>query len=271
MKQFAPAFKRCRPLLGTFVEISLAGTRPEWHELVEEAYQAIETVCSLMSFHDPESELSRLNRTPVGLWIRLSQSVIEVLDFALKLQRLSGGIFNVAIAQPLVFRDLLPGKTGNSGWKHLSRPGFELRGQEARRILPVQIDLGGIAKGYAVDRAVETIQARFKNVSGCVNAGGDMRVFGAEGQEIWIRAETNGIPVLRSAVLKNRSVATSSVRPSGGASAYIDIGKKKSVVKRKTATVTAEKCIVADALTKLAILGHESLAAKFGAEVSVFS
>jgi thiamine biosynthesis lipoprotein len=274
MKQSALAFKRCRPLLGTFVEISLDGAHSECSEIANDAYQAIESVASLMSFHDPKSELSRLNQTPVGHWVQISDPLREVLELALRLQRESKGVFNVAIAQPLMFWDLLPGKTMNSGWKFLSRPGFELRDKRARRILPVQIDLGGIAKGYAVDRAVEAVQARSGKISGCVNAGGDMRVFGKKNHLIWIRSETKNRPVLRSTTLRNRSLATSSVQPRDKVSAYVDISKKKPALRRRTASVIAERCVVADALTKLALLGSvketKRIAKKFDAEVSFF-
>jgi FAD:protein FMN transferase len=55
--------RRCRPLLGTFVEIQAFGTKAaELEDAVEAAFLAIAHVQRLMSFHDPESEVSRMNR-----------------------------------------------------------------------------------------------------------------------------------------------------------------------------------------------------------------
>ena len=55
--------RRARPLLGTFVEIEVAGaTEPEMADAVDAAFAAVAEVHRLMSFHDPDSDISRLNR-----------------------------------------------------------------------------------------------------------------------------------------------------------------------------------------------------------------
>ena len=66
----------------------------------------------------------------------------------------------------------------------------DLRLDEPNRVeseRPLAIDLGGIAKGFAVDRAIDALRDH-----GCaaaeVNAGGDLRVFGADACDVWVRA-----------------------------------------------------------------------------------
>lgn len=277
MRPSGNEYKRCRPLLGTFVEIALWGAPTKELSLPAElAYRSIEAVRAEMSFHDPESELSRLNRTPVGRWLRISSSFLEVLAISLDLQQRSLGRFNVAIADPLVQWRLLPGPKGQSRasvWSHLGTPGFELGDGKARRLFPVRIDLGGIAKGYAVDCAVQALREQNPSLSGYVNAGGDLRVFGRRSQQVWIRSGSQVQPMLRPVCLKNRSIATSSVISK--LSPYVDIRKRKPLGRRKTATVSADRCVIADALTKIALLvpGPEAgkIMAHFGAEMRLLA
>src|SRR6201995_943978 len=94
------SIKRCRPLLGTFVEISISDDRPEHalHALADIAFGRIARVQSLMSFHDASSELSRLNACghlhplPVNEW------TYEVIAEAVRLGRVSDGVFDIAVA-----------------------------------------------------------------------------------------------------------------------------------------------------------------------------
>ncbi len=243
MKPCATAYSRCRPLLGTFVEVTLDDPSPE---AMDAAFSAVENVSRRMSFHDPKSELSRLNRARG--WVRVSDALAEVLQLSLELQSESGGRFNVA---------------RSSDWSRLDRPGFEVKGSRARRLLPVEIDLGGIAKGYAVDAAVEAIGGN----SGIVNAGGDLRVFGVP-REVWIRDSSSS---MRPFLCGEEAIATSS-NPSG--SEYLDIPRRRMARGRRTAVARANRCVLADALTKVALLSPKRtatrVAARYGAEVGVF-
>ena len=65
MKSSGTIFRRCRPLLGTFVEVCVSGAaEATLRNATEGAFQAIEEVGRAMSFHDSGSELSRLNHLP---------------------------------------------------------------------------------------------------------------------------------------------------------------------------------------------------------------
>src|SRR5205814_3495320 len=85
--------RRCRQLLGTFVEIDC-----EKADAIDQAFQAIERVHRLMSAHEPESELSRINRDAHRRPIDVSAETGDVLRRALHWWRLSGGLFDVARA-----------------------------------------------------------------------------------------------------------------------------------------------------------------------------
>lgn len=132
------------------------------------------------------SELSVLNRAPVGEPVPLSEETLDVLRTAREMFERTGGAFDVT-AGPLI--DLwrraaesgeLPGKPeierarSLSGWN-----GFELRdGAAVRTLEGARIDLGGIAKGYAIDRAVDVLRGAEGVAGGMVDVGGDVRVFG---------------------------------------------------------------------------------------------
>jgi thiamine biosynthesis lipoprotein len=251
---------RCRPALGSLVEIAL--TEPVW----ETGFAAIREVERVMSFHDEHSVLSRLNRAPIGEWVEVGEELSEVLALSLELQALSAGRFNVAIGRPLVHWKLLPGEETSAGWPDLEAPGFACRERHACRLAPVLIDLGGIAKGYAVDRAVEAIRAICPHAQGSVNAGGDLRAFG-ERQQAWIRAERS----LTECQLSDEALASSSVRPSGEVSAYVSIPGRAALREPLTVYARAKSCVIADALTKIALClppgRAESVAGYFGAEV----
>jgi len=124
-------------------------------------------------------------------------------------------------------------------------------------VLPLRIDLGGIAKGYAVDRAIEVLCLH--GSSSCVvNAGGDIRVAGDEPERITLGAHwTERCAALE---LSNGSVASSSSErlrgPADGEQgrgAHVHGARRSPVAAGRFACVLAECCIVADALRKIVL------------------
>jgi thiamine biosynthesis lipoprotein len=126
--------------------------------------------------------------------------------------------------------------------------------------------LDGIAKGFAVDRAVEELQAAGVR-AGAVNAGGDLRLFGDEMQDVYVRppqAERQLVHIGRAAAA---AVATS------GSALLIDPRGGEARTPVAGVTVIAADCMTADALTKPCMLAPErakQIAAQFGAHVRLF-
>src|SRR5437660_7414174 len=108
--QAAPdSLKRARPLLGTFVEIAASGAEStDLEAAVEAAFAAVARVHRLMSFHDPESDVSRLNREAKAGVVAVDPWTFEVLAIAQDLHRRSGGAFEIAVAPMLQDLGLLP-------------------------------------------------------------------------------------------------------------------------------------------------------------------
>jgi thiamine biosynthesis lipoprotein len=134
------------------------------------------------------------------------------------------------------------------------------------------IDLGGIAKGFAVDRAVATLRA-CGVPQGLVNAGGDVAVFGSEAVAVHVRDPRHLGRTLLRLEIRDEAIASSASafdRSSDtlGMAMIIDPGARRPATAIHGATVRAPLCALADALTKLVILAGQSaetLLAKYDA------
>src|ERR1700758_487243 len=92
--------RRCRPLLGTFVEIQAFGSDlTDLETVVEATFLAIARVHRLMSFHDPESDVSRMNRDACYKQTHVHPWTCRVLKSALEFSRATDGIFDVTMAR----------------------------------------------------------------------------------------------------------------------------------------------------------------------------
>lgn len=254
---------RARLWLGTVVDIRVDGMETTCAvRAIEAAFGEVATVHRLMSFHAEDSDLARLRLAPVGMAVRVNARTHDVLDWSLRIAAASAGAFDPTVAATRVARGVLPVPRSafvpdvDPSWRDIELLG----GERVRLRRPLWIDLGGIAKGFAVDRAVEVLRAHAAT-NACVNAGGDLRVAGRRAERVYVRDAQGGVlPVLE---LADGALATSggsdTVRTSSRSSAQADL----------TASVVVPRCILADALTKV-VLGsgdaaHAALAS-FGAQ-----
>lgn len=123
----------------------------------------------------------------------------------------------------------------------------------------VRIDLGGIAKGFAVDRALEALRG-FSVTSGLVNAGGDLVAFGQGPQTIDIRHPHDPRRLICSVEVTDEALASTARRfdlfrsADTTGSAIIDPSTRRTTKMIDGVTVRAPSCIVADALTKIVMI-----------------
>jgi thiamine biosynthesis lipoprotein len=271
--------RRCRPLLGTFVELSATGLeKTSLARAVGAAFGRIEKLQRLMSVHDPESELSRVNAEAFLRPVRVSAETFEVLQRGLELACDSAGAFDFTVAPLLARWGLLPAslrRHGPGDWRDIQ---LLARGR-VRFTKPLAIDLGGIAKGYAVDAAIETL--RDADVSSAlVNAGGDLRVFGSPPAAINLRHPLHGALLPRTMRLGDAALATSSPCFTEcrwqrlPVSHLVNPLQQRAVTGGISVTVRASECWLADALTKVVLNAPalaERLLTKHGAEAFVFT
>ena len=158
------------PTMGTRWSASVdAGSTVDLAALRENLAAAVEQIDRQMSPWKPHSDLMRLNRAPVGDWVDLPAELLEVLDCALEVRSLSAGAFDPcagALVNAWGFgavRDAPDSQAiraarqsrllAANGCLELDRPSGR-----ARKLAPLQLDLCGIAKGYAVDCMARVLQ-----------------------------------------------------------------------------------------------------------------
>lgn len=236
---------------------------PALEGAIEAAFDAIELVHSLMSFHNPASDVSRLNRTRPDETIVVHDWTYKVLAASLDLYRRSNGTFNVAVAPVLQRLGLLPTTSGGHSARAalVSKHAFDvLPGNRVRmREEGTKIDLGGIAKGFAVDRAVDVLR-RQGIPNALVNAGGDLAALGPDAHNVDIRDPRNPGRLMFRVAIGNAALASSGrmldpVEASEGSySAVIEPNSCQPVTGICGATVRASSCMIADALTKVVMI-----------------
>ena len=211
-----------------------------------------------MSFHEPDSDVSRLNRAEAGESISVDPHTFAVLDQARHMAEISGGIFDITIASDLVAWGFLPRPVGREPDPAASWRDIELTAPNQVRLhRHLWVDLGGIAKGYAVDRAMQAMALPL-DIQCSINAGGDLRIAGPAAERGLLRAPIKGdaVPVLE---IENASLASSGGRDdrrefSGRTvGSHLDGATRGSVGTQSFVSVVAEDCVIADALTKIVL------------------
>jgi thiamine biosynthesis lipoprotein len=258
---------RAQPLLGTLVGISLAGRgEDELHHAAAAAFAGIAHIHELMSVQSATSELSTLNDSPVGTAVRISPHTWRVLALAEEISRLSDGAFDVTVGAAMMARDGAAGMHREPSERLATYRDIELLdGSRVRFRRALAVDVGGIAKGYAVDHAVRILR-RLGVPAGCVNAGGDLRAFGDDTVAVQVRDPDDPGTARAHVDLRNRALATSANyrRDNGFKAAGLVLDPRAglcAVAQGRSASVRAKSCAVADALAKCVLLLGASSAA----------
>jgi thiamine biosynthesis lipoprotein len=258
--------RRCRPLLGTFVEITARGGDERLLARgIEAGFDAIARVSRLMSFHDPLSDVSRMNREAFPKGVSVHPWTWQVMRAAKRFAEESHGAFDITVAPLLTKWNYLPDRSYQFSPTATSRDIFLRRHYEVFFCRNLIVDLGGIAKGFAVDRAVEALKDNGVR-AGIVNAGGDLRTFGPASQLIHLRHPTDPACAAGAVRLRERAMATSGIyferRKHHGryVSPLLDGSTGQSVRELISASVAAAECMVADALTKIVFALREEAA-----------
>jgi len=238
-------------------------------EAIEAAFAEVVRVDHLMSTWRETSQVSRLNREGR---VAAGPELIHVLEQARTVSKISGGAFDITV-KPLL--DLFTRSFEEDG-QPPAPPELEtcLRLVDYRQIviegdhvsLPsgVEISLGGIAKGYAIDLAVAALQ-RGGIDHGLVNAGGDLGALGDRVGEPWRLAVRD--PLEPEGFLATLSLSGNAVATSGDYERFFDAEKEwhhlidprtgRSAAGIASVTVTAGSALDADALaTAVFVLGE---------------
>jgi FAD:protein FMN transferase len=183
--------------MGTVFEIAAYAESPEKASAaIDKALQEIVRMDDLMSNYKPESALSRLNRSAHFHAQKVPPDLYRVIEQAVQFSRLSGGKFDITVA-PLV--NLWKAALSGDSMPSLSQrqQAEECVGYDKIELTPpdqitfrsscMQLDLGAIGKGYAVDRAGEVLHSSgIRNA--LINSGGStiLAMGSPPGQPGWL-------------------------------------------------------------------------------------
>ncbi|OGP96685.1 MAG: hypothetical protein A2157_15350 [Deltaproteobacteria bacterium RBG_16_47_11] len=253
--------------LGTFVTITVV--HPDLSEgisAVRAAFDEVHRIHDLMNVHKQSSEVGVLNRE--GFYEGVSDDTRHVIQRANSFSELIEGAFDITVL-PLL--ELWEENVSKSKTPPDSEISERLELVNYRNILiehknisfrkrGMGITLAGVAKGYAVDKAIETL-SRGNVRHALVNAGGDIRVIGGKDENIpWriaIRDPRNKTRIVTAVELYDQAIATSGTyRRSFDDMINPKVGRPAQGV--LSSTVIAKKAIDADVLaTCMFILGAE--------------
>lgn len=243
MKSYSE-IKRSTAALGTFVEVKclvLQDNLDDLHILISDLFAQIRLWESRLSFFNQESDLVKINSSAYGDQVVVGYEMAAVLKIAALLNRKTNGVFDV----------IKPHKTGfyidDYLWQKQCR---------IKLLQQVEIDLGGIAKGFIVDKAAKFLSK--KSIGGIINAGGDIRIFGDYVAPIHIRDPFDHTKKFLLGNYSNCAIASSCIsensKERGGKSV---VYAQQDIVH---ATVIGKNCTIADALTKVILLDVENAA-----------
>lgn len=243
------------------------------------AFARIQQLNEVLSDYEADSELSRLCQTAGrGMAVPISQDLRFVLENSQALAEKSGGAFDATVgpltrlwrrsrrAKTLPAPEVLAAARGAVGYESLR---LDREAGTAELLKPkMQLDLGGIAAGYAVDEALKVLKEQGID-SALLDASGDIGVSdpppGTDGWRIGVAPLDPEAEPSRYLLLKNAAVTTS-----GDAFQFVEIGGVRyshivdphtglGLTRRCSVTVIARDCITADSFaTAVCVLGTEA-------------
>jgi thiamine biosynthesis lipoprotein len=183
-------YKESRILMDTFCSITIvASSRAEAKEAIEAGFTEIKKLETLLNYFSPDSEISAVNRSAGIVPVRVSRETLEIVQKAVAVSNTSGGAFDTSIAPVISLwkfskstaEQSIPSENEIEGaLKLVDFTKIKINESRSEIFLEdkgMELDLGGIAKGYAADKAADVIKARGIK-SALVAIAGDIRGFG---------------------------------------------------------------------------------------------
>jgi thiamine biosynthesis lipoprotein len=263
-------------IMGTRCTVELwSADRAAGDAAIEAVFEEFRRIDRLMSTYKPDSEISMVNERAARAPVRVSPELYDLIAQSVEFSRLTRGAFDITYASVGYLYDYrahvhpddariaaaLPG----INWRHIEL----LPKQKAVRFRRsgVRIDLGGIAKGHAVDRGIAVLRARGIERA-MVNAGGDTRIIGDRFGRPWVVGIRN--PDDEGKVALRLPLEDAAISTSGDYERYfeedgvryhhiLDPQTGKSARKLRSVTIITDTATRSDALTKsVFIMGAEA-------------
>jgi thiamine biosynthesis lipoprotein len=220
-------------IMGTRIAVELWHDDPARAEAaIEAALGEVRRIDALMSHYKPESELSQINERAAREAVRVAPELAALIERAGTFSELSGGAFDITYASVGYLYDYraqerptdaqIEGSMKAVNWRHVI---VDRQASTVRFAQPgVRIDLGGIAKGHAVDRAIAIVTGHgVRHAS--ITAGGDSRIVGDRFGRPWIIGIRH--PDDPERVIARIPMTDASISTSGDYERYFDEGGQR--------------------------------------------
>ncbi len=254
-------------IMGTRCAVELwSEDRAAGEASINAVFDEFRRVDRLMSTYKPESELSRVNAGASKAPVRVSRELYDMLATSIEYSKLTRGAFDITYASVGYLYDYRAGVHPDDATIARALPGINW---QHLQLLPkttsvrftrpgMRVDLGGIGKGYAVDRGIAVLQKRGIDRA-MVNAGGDTRIIGDRFGRPWIVGIRN--PDDAGKVALRLPLTDTAISTSGDYERYFEEGgvryhhildphTGKSARKVRSVTILADTATRTDALTK---------------------
>ena len=262
-------------IMGTRCVVELWSTdRARGQAAIDAVFTEFRRIDALMSTYKPESELSRVNGTAATAPVPVSRELYDLLATSIEYSELTGGAFDVTYASVGYLYDYRARVHPDAEAIAAALPGINYRHIELDpathsvrfRRPGVRIDLGGIAKGHAVDRGIAVLQALGIDRA-MVNAGGDTRIIGDRLGRPWVVGIRH--PDDKDKVVLRIPLTDTAMSTSGDYERYfeedgvryhhiLDPKTGRSADKLRSVTIIAATATRTDALTKsVFVMGAE--------------
>jgi thiamine biosynthesis lipoprotein len=264
-----------RALMGTLVIVKAVGDdRERLHRAVSAAFDEVSRLERLMSNFMPETELSRINQQAGAAPVAVSRELLWVIGRSLFFSRLSDGAFDISFASVGKLWNFRAGVIPDPAAVKAQLPFVDYRqirvDQEHSTVfLPareMEIGLGGIGKGYAMDRAMAVLNAHGVR-NAMVMAGGDTLIRGTNGDDFWrvgLRDPDKADGILAVLPLDDQAISTSGdyerffVKDGVRYHHILDTTTGYPATQSRSVTILAPDAVTSDALsTTVFVLGPE--------------
>ncbi|MFA5008797.1 MAG: FAD:protein FMN transferase [Candidatus Omnitrophota bacterium] len=258
-------------ITGSFLEVISPDARAA--KIVYEEFKRLDKI---FNFYDPNSELSRLNNT-YNTPVKVSAETIEVLSLSKQLSEMTEGAFDVSYGSLYAFwkelikkggiKELPPKETINEIMKNCGMDKIKINKTDSTVTIEkpgLKIDLGAIAEGYTVDKAVIALK-KAGITSALINAGGDIYCLGTNRGNPWVVGIKN--PSEIQGIIENENLINEAITTSGNYEQFFDLsGKRYShIIDPRTGlpadsntisvSVITQNCTTADGLSTAFFVG----------------
>lgn len=263
-------------IMGTRMVVEVwTDTNAQGNAAIDAVLDEMRRLDEAMSTYKPSSEVSKVNAEASMHPVKITRELFDLLTQAVEFSRITQGAFDITYASVGFMYDFRQHEKPTEqqiaaalpavNYKHLVLDPKQLTIKFSQP--GVRIDLGGIAKGYAVDRGIALLQAR-GITHALVTAGGDSRVIGDRFGKPWIigiRHPDNANKVIARIPLADTAFSTSGdyerFFDENGVRYHhiIDPKTGHSASKVRSATIIAATATRTDGLSKTAfVLGPEA-------------